>query len=373
MYYLGLMSGTSMDAVDAALVRFQSPAGELLKYRQFPLPSALADRLKAISPSTPVREIALCDRLLGDLFAECAIQLVSAAGISWPEVAAIGSHGQTVLHCPEPEVRNTLQLGDPSRIAWRTGATTVADFRRMDMAAGGQGAPLAPAYHAWALRSAGIDRVVLNIGGIANATCIPGTADRAVIGFDTGPGNTLLDQWIRQHHRKDYDYNGEWGASGRCEARLLEQMLGDPYFAMQPPKSTGREYFNLDWVARHAAASGGKVTPVDMQATLVELSCRTIANAVSTFAGSAREVLVCGGGVHNAGLMEKLRSLLPGASVDSTAKHGIDPDAVEAITFAWLAKCRLEGRPGNLPSVTGATHPVMLGAVYEPGKAKSGK
>ena len=364
MFYLGLMSGTSMDAIDAALVRFQAHSCDLLHYRQFPFPAGLGERLRSISPATPLIEIARCDRQLGDLFAECAIQLVKAAGIPWSDIAAIGCHGQTVLHCPEPEIRNTLQLGDPSRIAWRTGSRTVADFRRMDMAAGGQGAPLAPALHAWLLRDRAIERVVLNIGGIANVTIIPGKGDRAVVGFDVGPGNTLLDQWIRLHRHEDHDRNGDWAAGGSCNATILDSMLADPYFAEQPPKSTGKEYFNLEWITRVVA--GARPEPRDLQATLAELTCRAIADALSRHAPSASEVLVCGGGVHNRYLMRRLRALLPKASVDSTAAHGIDPDAVEAVTFAWLAKCRLDGVPGNLPSVTGAEAAVVLGAVYEP-------
>ncbi|MBI2993123.1 MAG: anhydro-N-acetylmuramic acid kinase [Gammaproteobacteria bacterium] len=367
------MSGTSMDAVDAALVRFQNHHLDLRQYRQFPFPARLADSLKAISPSTPVIEIARCDHELGDLFAECAIQLMNAAGIPQSEVAAIGCHGQTVLHCPQPEVRNSLQLGDPSRIAWRTGVRTVADFRRMDMAAGGQGAPLAPALHVWLLGGAGLDRVVLNIGGIANVTIIPSGSDREVTGFDVGPGNTLLDQWIRQHRREVHDRDGTWAAGGRCNGEVLDSMLADPYFPRQLPKSTGKEYFNLDWVARHAARAGVGPEPRDMQATLAELTCRTIAGAIFNYAPSTSEVLVCGGGVHNGYMMGRLRALLGKATVDSTARHGVDPDAVEAVTFAWLAKCRLDGVPGNLPSVTGASHPVILGAIYEPGKVKREK
>lgn len=360
-----------MDAVDAALVRFSDRGCELLAYHQYPLPTDLFARLQSFSATTPVSELAYCDRHLGDLFAESAIRLVDSAHVSWSEVAAIGCHGQTVLHCPDPIVGNTLQLGDPNRIAWRTGVITIADFRRMDMAAGGQGAPLAPAFHAFCFRDSAADRIVLNIGGIANITILPKDTEESVSGFDTGPGNVLLDQWIGLHCNQRFDRDGNWGADGRCNEDLLLRMLGDDYFSRHPPKSTGKERFNLEWINQFLPLGGVPLEPRDMQATLTELTCRTIADAITTHAPPAADILVCGGGVHNALIMRRLRKLLPRSRVGTTAAHGIEPDAVEAATFAWLAKRRLEGAPGNLPSVTGAGRAVVLGAVYEPGKVQS--
>lgn len=373
MYYLGLMSGTSVDAVDAALVRLQADTCELVQYRQYPLPADLAATLKSIAADTPLERVARCDRRLGNLFAECAMKLIESGNIHRSDIAAIGCHGQTVLHRPAPGTGNTVQIGDPNRIAWRTGITTVSDFRRMDMAAGGQGAPLAPGFHAWRFRSSDTDRVVVNIGGIANITIIPGDLQGEVSGFDVGPGNTLLDLWIRLHRNEDFDRGGEWGAGGTVIEPTLLGMLSDPYFSALPPKSTGKEYFNAGWVKRHLTVTDAQSEPRDVQATLAELTCRAIAGAITTHAPDASEILVCGGGVHNALIMKRLRDLSSPASVQTTAAYGLDPDAVEAVTFAWLAKCRLEGVAGNLPSVTGAKCPVVLGAVYMPGKVQSEK
>ena len=281
------------------------------------------------------------------------------------QVRAVGSHGQTILHLPGATPPRTLQIGDPSRISGLTGITTVADFRRADMAAGGQGAPLAPAFHAWRFRNHGSNRIVLNIGGIANITVLPASGAVDVTGFDTGPGNTLMDAWIQQCLNQDFDNQGRFAASGRVQDELVRLMLADGYFSAPPPKSTGKDDFNLAWLATFIEQAGKTFSNEDVQATLLELTAVSIANAILQAAPETDEILTCGGGIHNPVLMQRLRSLLPGIEAKSTSAYGVDPDAVEALTFAWLAKQRLENIPANLPSVTGAKKAVVLGAVYQ--------
>jgi anhydro-N-acetylmuramic acid kinase len=259
----------------------------------------------------------------------------------------------------------TLQIGDPNIIAAGTGLTTVADFRRRDMALGGEGAPLATAFHKWFLADREENRVVLNIGGIANITVLP-AAEGTVFGFDTGPGNTLLDAWIQSSRDRQYDSNGDWGSSGQVSSGLLNGLLSDPYFGSLPPKSTGFEYFNLEWLKRIIAGVSnlGSVGDEDVQATLTALTATSVAAAVRQYAPATRRLLACGGGVHNAGLMRRLKEQLPDVLVESTDDYGLDADWVEAATFAWLAKRCLDGEPGNLPEVTGASRATILGAVY---------
>jgi len=369
-YYIGLISGTSMDGIDAALLDF-NPQPRLLAHHSHPLPDAIRQQLYKLQ--TPGQdELTTAMRLdveLGRLFAAAANALLKKAGLSATQVAAIGSHGQTLRHYPDGATPSTLQIGDPNLIAELTGITTVADLRRRDMAAGGQGAPLVPAFHAGVFRQTGSNRAILNIGGIANLTLLPAGAAAPVTGFDTGPGNGLMDAWIEQHHGQAYDRDGEWAASGHVHPGLLERLLHDPYFDRTPPKSTGREYFNLAWLQPRLEPFAD-LAPRDVQATLCELSARSIAEALQESLGSVDEVLICGGGVHNRTLRQRLEELLTPARVTSTAGAGLDPDWVEAAAFAWLARQTLNGEPGNLPSVTGASHPVVLGGIY-PGKGPS--
>ena len=283
------------------------------------------------------------------------------AGVTPAEVAAIGSHGQTLRHLPGATHPFTLQIGDPWRIALGTGIRTIADFRRADLALGGQGAPLAPAFHDWLFRATGTARVVLNLGGIANVTILPAD-DAPATGFDTGPGNTLLDGWIARHRGETLDRDGDWSASGRVATDLLDRLLADPYFAAPPPKSTGFEYFNVRWLQ---AAGADAFEPADVQATLAQLTAETVAAAVRGTGGVA-DLLVCGGGVHNLDLLARLAAALPGVAVRSTAEAGLEPDWVEGAAFAWLAMRRIRRLPGNLPSVTGASGPAILGASYLP-------
>ena len=353
-----------MDAVDTALVRIETGSLEVVKYEQFSISDELRTEVRDLSSISSLDKVTRIDAVLGNLFADAALKIIEHAGIQKTDIRAIGSHGQTVLHYPDINPPRTLQIGDASIIAYHTGVTTVTDFRRMDMAAGGQGAPLAPALHAHYFRSTEADRVILNIGGIANITLLPSSPEAEITGFDTGPGNGLLDDWNRRHNNTDMDRDGVWAASGIPDQSLLEGLLSDPYFSKPPPKSTGRDYFNLHWLDGMLKAYITDKTR-DVQATLVQLTGRTISDAITSHAPLAREIYVCGGGMHNPVLMAALESYIPDKMITSTQTLGIDPDAVEAVTFAWLAHCRLNDIPGNLPSVTGAERPVILGAVYD--------
>lgn len=360
--YLGLISGTSADGIDAALVRF-APRAETLVARTFPYPEALRAQLLQLSQqgaSLTLDDIGALDARIGDAFADAAEALIADSGMARAAIRAIGSHGQTLRHRIDASPRFTMQLGDPNRIAERTGIATVADFRRRDVAAGGQGAPLAPAFHAAMLHSRDEDRAVLNLGGIANLTLLP--RDGVVRGFDTGPANGLMDAWIARHRGVAYDAGGAWAASGRVDTGLLAALCADPWFALPPPKSTGRDQFHLGWLDVHLA--GDRHRPEDVQATLCELTATTVADALRRHQPDTRRLLVCGGGVHNRLLLARIGARLPGVATESTAAHGLDPDFVEAMTFAWLARETLAGRPGNLPGVTGARGPRVLGAIH---------
>ena len=364
--YIGLISGTSMDAIDAVLADLRCMPPELVATHVHPFADSVREDLNAVvaGPCDDPHLVWRLDRQLGELFAEAARALLRETGTSADEIRAIGSHGQTVAHFPTEAWPYTVQLGDPSVIAERTGITTVADFRRRDMAAGGQGAPLAPAFHRAALTSHEIPRAVVNIGGIANITALPPDQRGEVIGFDSGPGNTLMDLWAGEHLGTRIDTDGRWAAGGRLEPTLLSSLEADPYFAAPPPKSTGREYFHLGWLREHLEHLEPAPRARDVQRALCELTANTIARAIEAHANDSREVFVCGGGTHNATLMAALSEKLRPRPVRSTAELGLDPDWVEAIAFAWLAHQALEGKPGNLPSVTGARHAVVLGAIY---------
>jgi anhydro-N-acetylmuramic acid kinase len=360
--YLGMLSGTSIDGVDAVLVELSDNDCRIVRATTTPFPPALLARLQKLveTPQTSLRNLGALDVAVGRFFAECALDSIAAAGFKPTDIAAIGSHGQTVYHDPHGEEPFSLQLGDPNAIAARTGIATVADFRRLDMALGGQGAPLVPAFHAWRFSHTSEQRAVVNIGGIANITVLaPG---RDVRGFDTGPGNTLLDLWIRRCKQKPFDRDGRWAASGTVDDRLLNVCLAEPFFAAPPPKSTGRELFNLAWLERQLEGAG-TLSDVDVQSTLAELTAATIAAAIRAELPACREVIVCGGGAHNDDLMSRLRRTTS-ARVTTTEAYGIAPDWVEGALFAWLARARIRGLPGNVPTVTGARRPAVLGSVY---------
>lgn len=357
-----------MDAIDAALVNIDNQKADVIAYQQFPIPRKVQQRVRAVNSASSLQSVTELDVILGDLFADAVRGIIESSGLKADDIVAIGSHGQTVLHLPEDTLPRTLQIGDANIIAYKTGITTVADFRRMDVAAGGQGAPLASAFHAWQFRRQDRVRAILNIGGMANLTILPCVAEIAVTGFDSGPGNALMDDWTQRHLGEDYDKDGVWAASGKVNEDLLRGLLKAPFFAAIPPKSTGKDDFNLHWLDLMLDKFGEILAAVDVQATLMELSACSISHAINTYSPDTEEILVCGGGIHNTHLMQRLNSLLADKNIESTAKHGVDPDALEAIVFAWFAKCRLDEVAGNLPSVTGAQEPVILGAVYQPMK-----
>ena len=361
--YIGLISGTSADGIDAVLAGFSRGVPQLQASHTYPWPDDLRQRMLAQAQGERALDLDAFGRLdvqIGHCFADAALHLLERSSTPASAVRAIGSHGQTLRHRPTGEYPFTLQLGDPSVIAERCGIDVVADFRRADIAAGGQGAPLLPALHAMLLARPGHTRVVLNLGGIANITVLG--ADGRVLGFDTGPANGLLDAWHLRQRGEPFDRDGAYAASGRLDAGLLDALLADPYFTLPPPKSTGREYFHLDWLAARAPLAA--LDPADVQATLLELTARSVVVAIARHAPEADEVLVCGGGVHNSALMRRLGELLAPRILQGTSRYGIDPDFLEATAFAWLARQRLLGLPGNLPAVTGARGPRVLGAIY---------
>ena len=367
--YIGLMSGTSLDGIDAVAVRLaESAPPELVASRHHPFPASLREELDELTRpgNDELNRMGAADVRLGRELAQAVNHLLEAAGIDATDVRAIGSHGQTLRHVPRGDTPTTLQIGDPNIIAERTGITTVADFRRRDMAAGGQGAPLVPAFHQAIFARPGEHRAVLNIGGIANLTLLPADPAAAVTGFDTGPGNALMDAWIARCRNQPFDADGQWAASGRVQPELLAALRADPFFAAPAPKSTGRDYFHLQWAAERWPALE-RLDPADVMATFLELTAVTIAGALLAVAPATERLLICGGGVNNRHLVQRLQAHLPDIPVTSTASEGVDPDWVEAMAFAWLARQSLRRQPGNIPSATGAAHRVILGAIYPGG------
>ncbi|MCL2656559.1 MAG: anhydro-N-acetylmuramic acid kinase [Betaproteobacteria bacterium] len=353
------MSGTSLDGVDAVLADFSATRPHPLAAAFIPYPDSLRQALLDLNDAghDELRRAAELSVTLAKLYAQATQTALGQAKLAASAIQAIGCHGQTVRH--RPDSGYSLQLNQPALLAELSGITVVADFRNRDIAAGGQGAPLVPAFHDRILRSADRHRVVLNIGGIANLTDLaPGRATR---GFDTGPGNMLMDAWAARHLGSPIDVNGAWAASGQVLPELLTRLLQHPFFARPAPKSCGREEFHLGWL--EPLLDGGE-DPADVQASLLELTARSIADAIKRECGPAQEVLVCGGGVHNKQLMLRLQAQLPTTRIASTDLYGVSPDDLEALAFAWLAQQTLAGQPGNLPEVTGAREPRILGAIY---------
>lgn len=362
--YIGLMSGTSMDGIDAALVEFGSGSDQprVLATHASAWPEALVQQLHTICTpgDNEIDRMGVLDQRVAEEFAYAVHALLQAANITPEQVCAIGSHGQTIRHRPERGF--TLQIGNGARLAVMTDIDVICDFRMKDVALGGQGAPLVPAFHQAVFGKEQEPRFILNIGGISNVSVLPGNAEQ-VFGFDTGPGNTLLDGWYRHHHTSgSYDAGGEWAASGQVYSPLLNALLTHPYFALPYPKSTGRETFTFDWLLQQLTAFTA-VIPADVQRTLLEFTAITATDAVRPLAKNAG-LYLCGGGAHNPLLCQRLAALLPGWQVTSTQALGMHPDWVEAIAFAWLAHCFSERRPGNLPAVTGASRKAVLGALY---------
>jgi anhydro-N-acetylmuramic acid kinase len=371
--YVGLMSGTSLDAVDAVLVSFGDDLDRTvatLATLEHAFPEALRSDLLALietGTTTSLDDLGRIDRQLGMLYAEAVMALLNKAGREPREITAIGLHGQTIRHRTDVSPAFTMQIGDAATVANLTGITTVADFRSADIALGGQGAPLAPLFHAWAFSAANEPSVVVNLGGIANITIL--TPDEPVIGYDTGPSNTLLDNWYSRHHKDSrFDAAGTWAASGNTIDALLQGMLDDPYFKLPAPKSTGREYFNGPWVDAAISGIGKASNPADIQATLAELTAATVAAAAVTHLESG-SIRLCGGGVQNTNLTERLAQRLPDFTVTSTAELGVEPGWVEATAFAWLARARLQHKAAGEPSVTGAKAAAILGAIHLPPEA----
>lgn len=360
--YIGLMSGTSIDGIDAALVDFSGSTPKLISTHCHPWPGklhqALLDSRKL--PDSQLHSLVQLDFDTGKIFAQAANELLERAGVSKEQVLAIGSHGQTIRHRPDAEPPFSLQIGDATVITRDTGIDVVNDFRSADINAGGQGAPLAPAFHAAVLQHDDEHRTIINIGGIANLTLLPPGARDAITGFDSGPGNNLMDAWMKKINGHSYDRNGQWASSGRLNKTLLDELLEDHYFRLAPPKSTGFEYFNLSWLESYQVSS---LRADDVQATLCELTACSIAQDVKCYAAETQKIMICGGGVHNTHLMSRLRANLPDYAISSTEDFGVHPDWVEAMAFAWLARQTMLGLPGNLPAVTGAREAVILGHI----------
>ena len=356
--YVGLMSGTSLDGIDAVLVALEGAPRLIGKY-YLPYEDALRQAILDLHRPThnELHQVQLIGNQLARQYASAIHTLLTQTSHSPQDIQAIGCHGQTIRHCPESGY--TLQIGNAALLSELSGISVVSDFRSRDIAAGGQGAPLVPAFHDRLLRHPEQHRVIVNIGGISNLTNLPPGA--ATTGFDCGPGNLLMDAWCMRHLGRPYDAAGAWAATGSASPALLKRMLEEPFFALPPPKSSGRDLFNMEWLQSRLA---GDEAPENVQATLLELTCLTIAQAILTTCKGAQEIYLCGGGAHNLTLIERLAALLPDCSVQTTNALGVDGDYLEAIAFAWLAQQNLSGLPANLPQVTGAAHPCILGAVY---------
>lgn len=357
-HFIGLMSGTSLDGVDGVLARFDSQGCKVTNQSSLPFPDGLKQELLALNTSGnhEIDRSHLAANALARIYADCVADLVSASGLSRSDIAAIGCHGQTVRH--RPDAGYTVQIGNAALLAELSSITVISDFRSRDIAAGGQGAPLVPAFHDAVFRSPDIHRLILNIGGISNLSDL---GSGPVAGFDCGPGNLLMDGWIHRHLGLPYDKNGDWAGSGTSIPVLLQSLLQHPFFRLSPPKSTGRDDFHFSWLEQHFLPS---YRPQDVQATLLELTAVSIADAIKQHCTDADEIYVCGGGAYNTALLRRLAALLAPRQLFLTDRLGIPPHLVEAAAFAWLASRTLAGAPGNLPSVTGARGPRILGAIY---------
>lgn len=360
MLYLGLMSGTSLDGLDLALVDFASGRAIQRAFASVAYPQTLQQQLRALCQpgEQEIVRMGQADRALAVFFAEQIAIFLTRQAIQHKQICAIGSHGQTIRHLPDAPYPYTLQIGDCHSLATLTGIDVIGDFRRKDIALGGQGAPLVPAFHQAMFAKQQESRVIVNIGGIANITYLPNSG-QGVTGFDTGPGNTLMDAWCQRHVQQAYDNNGKWAQRGKVDIALLKRLLADDYFTQPAPKSTGPEHFNLAWLEPQLTQQ----SPVDVQATLLALTCHSVGNSIAQLPQVDR-VLVCGGGAFNAALVTQLQGLLGTTPLQSTEAVGLAPDAVEAVAFAWLAYAHQHGIAGNLPAVTGATRSAILGSYH---------
>ena len=363
---IGLMSGTSLDGVDGVLLDQSSAGLRILAHQHRPFGAVLRDQLLALNQpgDNELHRAALAANALVAIGAKVTHALLNEAGLTAADVVAIGSHGQTLRHRPQAfdGIGYTLQIDNGALLAELTGIDVVCDFRSADLAAGGQGAPLVPAFHAALLGVSDSERAVLNLGGIANLTLL--RREGGLLGFDCGPGNMLLDAWIQRHQGLAFDAAGAWAGTGQVDADLLRVLLSEPYFEAKPPKSTGRDLFHSAWLDRALATAGGNPSPQDVQATLSELSARGVADALVAHAPGVDELILCGGGTRNTDLIARLRRLLPRTAISDTSRFGVAVDQVEAAAFAWLALAYVQALPGNRESVTGARGPRVLGALY---------
>ena len=365
--FIGLMSGTSVDAIDSVLMDLSGSASRVITHFSQTLHKTLKNEIhRVIMKRTWPQDLEDVDREFALASSKAVHHLLHEASIHADRVTAIGSHGQTVYHDPSGTPAISIQIGSPGQIACITGIQTVGEFRQADIDAGGQGAPLACAYHETLFRTVEESRTIVNLGGIANITYLPADPALDITGFDTGPANTLSDAWARKHLALDFDHDGEWAQAGTIDRDLLHWMLEDPYFKQQPPKSTGREKFNLSWLQQKLDQHARPVREVDIQATLVELTAQSVAQAVQSHAPQTSRILLCGGGCFNAHLVSSIRQAMQDVPVACTGTYGAPEKWMEAMAFAWLARQNLKGVPGNIPSVTGASEKVVLGNLYQP-------
>ena len=361
--YIGLMSGTSLDGIDAVLVEFSDNFPQVLAKHTEPLPKKLRHNLLLLcqTGNHEIDQLSHVEPQLSQCFASAVNHLLAKTNLDSSHIIAIGNHGQTIRHYPDHKY--TLQIGDPNLLAELTQITVVCDFRRRDMAAGGQGAPLATAFHHTMFKSHSEDRVILNIGGISNITILAKSNTAHTISFDTGPGNLLLDYWCQKHKNFDYDIDGVWSASEKAHTPLLTKLISDHFFQLEPPKSTGREYFTHQWLAS-SLSYYPDLSPAIVQATLAALTATSITNAIKKYAPVIKSLFVCGGGAKNKHLISQIKSKLPGVTIQNTDQIGIHSDWVEAVAFAWLAHQTINKRPGNVSAATGATGERILGGIY---------
>lgn len=361
------MSGTSIDAIDAVLMNFSKSESHVIDHVSEPITTTLKDRInRVIAKQTWPQKVEELDTAFAKTSARTVRKVLTKTSLQANQISAIGSHGQTVWHKPEGVSPCTIQIGNAQKIADITGITTIGNFRQKDIDAGGQGAPLACAYHKAVLDDKRENRAVINLGGIANVTVLPADKTLDVIGFDTGPANTLLDAWIKKHRGLNFDKGGTWAMHGKADKQLLDIMLNDEYFERSPPKSTGREKFNLTWLHRMLEQHGKHILEKDVHATLAALTVKSITNAIKTWATGIHRILLCGGGSYNRYIVSKLQEAFWEIPVECTDVYGIPAKWLEAMAFAWLAKQTLKGKPGNIPSVTGANKKVVLGEIYKP-------
>ena len=364
--YVGLMSGTSLDGIDAALVEFSERGFNLKATHQHAIPKQLCNTLKKLALNQAqfgLDTLGEADAELGEVFADAVNALLKQSNTQAAAIKAIGSHGQTVRHRPDAQHPFTLQIADANKIAYLTGITTVADFRRKDMAAKGEGAPLAPAFHNAVFRATEENRAVVNIGGISNITFLPADKNQACLGFDTGPGNILMDSWTLQNKARTYDKEGQWAASHKADEELVQHLMQDPFILQAFPKSTGREHYNLQWLEEQL--KNFSTLSVDtIQASLSAFTAQSIQLAVNNHHEKTDTLIVCGGGAHNKHLMDTLKKRLPDTSIKTSDEYGLHPDWVEAVAFAWLARQTMNNLAGNLPEVTGAKEGLVLGSIF---------